>query len=498
MSTEAQVRRLEKLGQEVIVHYKRKGDVAEYSRYKNDPLGFMVEVLHADPWRVQREIAELVRDHPRVVVRSANSMGKGWLAVRLALWWTYSVGGLVVMTSATLRQLRIGAMRELRMAFARTDLPGTLYEESLRIGDRSGGIYAYTASDSSAWQGIHHEHLLIIIDEATGVESEIFEAAVACVPERTLVLGNPLRPSGDFYRINQSDNWRSVAISAAQHPNIVENRLVIPGGPTAEWVQTMYAEYGRDSSVVRARVEGEFPEQSIEGLVTRAQLNRAFDRHESGELAEQGFSPYVLGLDVGHRGPDKSCCAVIRGSVVEELITWQGLTLEQSADKIMEIGKELRDRLYHPRRNPNPSLPTCWVDAPGLGIGAYEFLKKGRYPARDYWGSHSPIGYEKKDVYLNLRSQSFFHFRECLENDRIALPRDEDLAEEALSAEWFTNSAGRIQITAKKDMKSTLGRSPDMLDSVVIGLSMSGGVGYSPMRVGNVSIGHGGMQISWH
>ena len=58
---------------------------------------------------------------------------------------------------------------------------------------------------------------------------------------------------------------------------------------------------------------------------------------------------------------------------------------------------------------------------------------------------------------------------EALEKGRIALPRDELLLEEALSVEWQINSGGRIQILGKDLLRKELGRSPDRLDSVVIG-----------------------------
>ena len=463
MTTKADVRRLEKLAGEVIAQHKRKGDIAEYSRYKNDPVGFLVEVLHADPWSVQREIAELVRDHPRVVVRSANSCGKGWLAVMLALWWTYTVGGLVVFTSATLRQLRIGAMRELRMAFSRaTELPGTLFEESLRIDDRESGIYAFTASDASRWQGIHHEHLLIVLDEAQGLEPEIYEAAVACVPERTLALGNPLKPIGDFYRICHSDSWRSVKIAADDHPNIVENRPVIPGGPTAEWVQTMADEYGASGSIYRARVLGEFPTESIEGLVRREWLRAAFDRHGENERGDAHLMPRpIMALDVARFGPDKTALSVVQGSIVREIVTWHGASITDTVDRVIEHGRAVQARDIWNRR------PTVWVDEPGLGGGAIDVLKRKGYPTRAFNGAERSSDPSR---WLNKRAESFWFFRTSLEDGTVALPADRLVEEEALAVEWQISASGAIQILGKDLIRKELGRSPDRLDAVVIGL----------------------------
>jgi hypothetical protein len=53
--------------------------------------------------------------------------------------------------------------------------------------------------------------------------------------------------------------------------------------------------------------------------------------------------------------------------------------------------------------------------------------------------------------------------------------RSAQLEEEALAAEWSINPTGHIQILSKDLVRKELGRSPDKLDAVVIGLSQSVG-----------------------
>src|SRR5207244_280936 len=75
-------------------------------RYADDPLGFCRDVLKVDPWSKQEEIAEAVRDRPQVHVRGANNLGKDAISAWLALWWAYAKEGLVLLTSASERQVR--------------------------------------------------------------------------------------------------------------------------------------------------------------------------------------------------------------------------------------------------------------------------------------------------------------------------------------------------------------------------------------------------------
>ena len=107
-------RRLDRLAEglgEVIAKGGRGAHDRSHSRYANNPVGFMRNVLHSDPWERQVEIAEAVRDHPLVSVRSCNAAGKDWLAARLAIWWVYARRGLVFLTGPTASQVEEILMR---------------------------------------------------------------------------------------------------------------------------------------------------------------------------------------------------------------------------------------------------------------------------------------------------------------------------------------------------------------------------------------------------
>ncbi len=76
------------LGQELGELLERHGrgrSLEEFAAYADRPVAFIREVLGGEPWSRQVEIAESVRDSPLVVVRSANAVGKDWIAARLAL-----------------------------------------------------------------------------------------------------------------------------------------------------------------------------------------------------------------------------------------------------------------------------------------------------------------------------------------------------------------------------------------------------------------------------
>ena len=88
--------------------------------------------------------------------------------------------------------------------------------------------------------------------------------------------------------------------------------------------------------------------------------------------------------------------------------------------------------------------------------------------------------------FLDLKSA----FRTVLERGTVALPTDRELTEEALAIEWSVNPArGAIQILGKDLLRKALGRSPDRLDAVVIGLAASmGGIRQPTVRFETISL----------
>ena len=169
----------------------------DFRRYVNDPVGFLRDVLRCDPWKSQVAIAEAVLSHALVTVRSCHAAGKDWLGARLALWWVYARGGLVILTGPTATQVEeILMRREVHAAFLRGKLPGELHVRALRpAGEGEAGILAKTASGISGLTGFHESRVLVIITEAQDPEiSHAWDAAFAIATgaeDRILTLGNP-------------------------------------------------------------------------------------------------------------------------------------------------------------------------------------------------------------------------------------------------------------------------------------------------------------------
>jgi len=430
-----------------------------FAKYADDPCGFILEELHADPemfWDRQREIAGLVCNQRYVAVRSCNGLGKDWLAARLALWWVYCRRGYVLITGPTERQVKHVVMGQVRRAFnAASALPGNLYELALRLdGADEMGILAFTSTDASKLTGFHAPRLMVLITEAQGIEPLVWEGAFANVTgadSRIVAVGNPLQPGGKFYEVSRSPAWSAVKIAATEHPNVVQQREIVPGAVTQAFVDLMAQEYGVGSGVYQSRVMGEFPDNSDEALCHRSWITAASERWATrpreGEVA--------LALDPARYGPDASVLAVRRGAAIEELVIWNKLsTVETAGRVVVEM-----DRLGVPKSH------GVTVDEPGLGGGVIDVLREMGVETRGFNGGATPLAVDK---FRNSRAETFWGLRRLLERGEIALPPDDKLADELCAMRWSIGLDGRIVIESKDDLRARIGRSPDRADAVAM------------------------------
>jgi hypothetical protein len=469
----------------------------DYSGYADDPVGFMRDVLDWDPWEAQIEIAEAVQAHAFVVVRGCNGAGKDAVSARLALWWVYARAGLAIVTGPTQRQVKEIVFGEIARAF-RPELPGELFQTQLRI-EGEARIIGVVSNTASRMTGFHGANVFTIITEAQGVEPIGWEAMLACRvgdDDKSLAVGNPLSPSGQFFESSRRGLWHAIRIAAEDHPNVREGRTVIPGGPSRTWVENVAAEYGRGSGTYRSRVLGEFPDTGEEGLFRRAWLDEAADRHETEEDSEgepiirdgvfEGMKAPprpIVSIDPARYGPDSTCLAVRRGMRIERLVTWGSkdtmATVARAVDELTAAGVRpgdpvppdvgalpwaLREKLLAPLAKPHGRVI---VDVVGLGAGVVDRLREKGYSVVAYNGGAFTTS-AKRARFLNTRAESFWRLRELLEDGLIDLPRDEKLFDELMATNWFPTHDEKVQIEAKVALKGRLGRSPDRADAVVM------------------------------
>ena len=79
--------------------------------------------------------------------------------------------------------------------------------------------------------------------------------------------------------------------------------------------------------------------RSIEGLLQRAWIRAAFDRHDSGELEPIARRHTItMALDIARFGPDSTVLAILQGPCVRELVSWRGASITETVDRVIAHG----------------------------------------------------------------------------------------------------------------------------------------------------------------
>lgn len=463
-------------------------------RYAQDPSAYCREILGFRPWHKQVEMLEAVRDHLRVAVRTGHKIGKSRSAAALASWFYDSfVNARVIMTSTTDHQVNNILWRELRMLRAEMGVcveckaakyrgpkpcphsavsPGELAERA-RTGLKAPDfreVVGFTAAEPEAVAGISGPNMLYIVDEASGVPDEIYEAIEGnrAGGARIVLFGNPTRNEGEFYDAFYDDRKRAVykgiTISSEETPNVVEQRDdVVPGLATYAWVEEKKKEWGEDSAAYMVRVKG---------LHATKEEGRIFSLHTIGQ-AEQRWDVVpaegFLQLGIDPAGPtgsgDDSGFSVRRGYKQLALRRRIGLTAEAHLVEALSLIAEFREL--------PDEIPLVMLDSEGQ-VGAKVFgymqafaeqnpraFKLGCVRASDR-ATREPMIYDKQRDALVSNFEGWI-------KDGGALVTDSLLAHEMHQYEYFrAASNGRYKVTPKDVIRKRIGRSPDSFDATTL------------------------------
>lgn len=444
--------------------------------YRTRPEQFARDVLGSRWWSRQREVGRLVARHRRIAVKSANGVGKTYLAADLALWFLYTHRPSIVLTTApTWRQVRHLLWEEIRRRFraVQPPLPGKLLHTRLSAAE---GWFALglATDDPVKFQGFHADNLLIIFDEASGIPDGIWEAAEGVAVGKTnkvLAIGNPLTTSGRFYKLfRPQSGWRQQTISALAHPNVTGAEPAIPGAVTSEAIDARVQEWATEeeekprhggdeertagafewrgrrykaNGLFRSRVLGEFPDTDEDTLIPLRWIEEAVER-EVAASAERRAA-----VDVARFGSDSTVVGLREGDRVVRIDAIQGADLMEVSGRVMRLAYEV-----HPE--------SVTVDVVGLGAGVVDRLVElgldGLVPFNGGEAAHNPLRF------ANRRAESYWALRERFRTGDISIPRDEELIEELAALRYQHTSKGQIKMESKDVMKRRGMKSPDRAD----------------------------------
>lgn len=281
---------------------------------KDNPARFNRRVLGRKPyWWRQGEICESVLKYPTTLVPAGNSVGKSYCAAGIILWFVHNrPQSKVICTAPTQVQLGEVLWQEVSKAQenSRIRLKGRVYKSPLKIDKGEAGlVLAYSTTKTERLSGHHATDLLAVIDEGSGVESEIWEAIDSLNPSRLVVFGNPLRPDGPFYER---------CTKALDSPSALTNVITIPstdspdigmsrsgrGLADATWLEKARNDYGQESLWWTTHVKALFPDADTDTVIPRHWLDLA----TRAEHIRSGPTRTAIDLAEG-KGGDRSVVA---------------------------------------------------------------------------------------------------------------------------------------------------------------------------------------------
>ena len=419
-------------------------------RYHGDPVRFVEEMLQVkpDPW--QREVMEAVaKGERRISIRSGHGVGKSSCLAWLSIWFILTrYPSKCVMTAPSSTQLFDALFAEVKSwighlpDYLKELLEVTVDKVALKAAPSEVFISARTsrAETPEALQGIHSAHVLLLVDEASGVPAPVFEAASGSMSAHnatTILTGNPTRGTGFFYdsHTRLADQWRVFHVACKDSPRV-----------SPEFIEEMKLRYGEDSNAYRVRVLGEFPRSDDDTIISLDLAEGASTRDVQGNPK----APVVWGLDVARFGADRSALVRRQGNVVFDIKTWRNLDLMQLCGAV-KAEFDISD----------PKPESIMVDSIGMGAGVSDRLRELGLPVLGINVSESPsIG-----NYRNLRAELWYRARDWLAKRDCKIPKDPTLIAELTSVRYLFTSDGKAQVESKEKMKKRGIDSPDIADA---------------------------------
>lgn len=454
----------------------RAKDRKLFAQTIEDPCLFATSWLGEDLWGKQVEIMRAVETHPQTFVRACHSSSKTRTAAGLALWWLAKYEEAVVITTAPGKpNLLAGLWSEIPTMARRSRYP---FPPSLQLElkiDEKRIAYGYTTSvehgnQGVRFQGAHSANVLIIVDEATGVEMPIWDAIHGIMAGgncRLLALYNPTVASGYVHQAATSlrASCHNIKISCFDTPNLAgltldavlamsEEQLdtnVRPYLATRRWVRDQWVRYGNDFRF-QSRVLGDFPDQGEGALIPIAWAERAA-KEQPVNLAA---GPLQVGIDVAGEGEDETVVIVKQGGAIVDMMA------TPQRDPRGQVAAFLRPYL--------PYLEVVNGDAIGLGYYFCLHLRDLGFPVQLVNVALPPLEGERdaKVLYANLKAQFYMRLRAEFEADAVANLNDETLKSQLTSLKYGQNSRGQTIIESKPDARKRGVKSPDRAEALML------------------------------
>lgn len=405
------------------------------------------------PTKQQYSVLKELPSKRHITVKSGHGTGKTALEAWIILWFMATRPHCrIPCTAPTQPQLYDVLWTELKK-WQDSSLIKSMFEHTRthlfnKNNPHTWFAVARSSNKPENMQGFHADHLLFVIDEASGVAQEIMEAVQGALTNEnaySVMFGNPTQLSGTFYDSFHKDraSWTQFTFNSEESENV-----------HPDYIDRMTRKYGKESNIYRVRVLGEFPKSEDDTVISLSDVEKAV----VNDVQDNEQLPVYIGCDVARFGNDKTVIVVRRGNKVLSLQDkYQLSTMDTCGYLMMEINKYL---IKSPQIFVN-------IDDSGVGGGVVDRMREltQSMPTVIINGINNGSTAEASDKYVNRGTELWFNIRE---NIRLwQIPNDEELIAQLSTRRYgFTNA--KLMLERKDDMKKRGLDSPDKADALAL------------------------------
>jgi phage terminase large subunit len=438
--------------------------------WRDSPLQFVKDCIPAFMEKIteqQIELLQAVAKEKRITVRSGHGCGKDGDVSIIILWFmTTRPYAKVACTAPTNRQLKDILMSEISKWHRQSTVADEFIIQKDIIFQKdaqkewwvrfiSPSVKATKEEQAETLAGLHADHLLIIVDEASGVPDPTYiplEGALTQPDNKVILIGNMTRNSGYFYDTHFHEAIKNDWFRL--HWDSRNSRLVDKSMP-----EYFARKYGLDSNIYRIRVEGNPPLQDDTTLIPLWTAEQCIG--QEFEVAED--EPLYLGVDVARYGDDSSIILPRRGLMI---FPWETFRKLNTIDLGGFISQTYQDR----------DANGCAIDVIGVGAGVADWLEK--HHMKNLYQVNVTNSSSNIAKFHRLRDELWCRVRDNCLLGKYSFPDTKILGEEetlgqALASELASprykfNKHGGIIVESKPDMKARGVASPNIADALCL------------------------------
>lgn len=443
--------------------------IDDWTRDELGPVRFVYDnggTFEPEQVSISRAVAGFERGGTKVgtAIKSGKGIGKTYSLAWLALWKLICFEmSSVILTAPKEDQIWDHLWAEADQVIRSASfLSKVLDFTATRIAPKGGPelwqMVGRVANKKENIQGFHADHMLFVVDEATGVEDVIIDTIIEGLtqPDNQIVMAaNPWHTRGAFYDAfhRNKSMWNNFTFDASKSRRVSSASI------------QRNLRRGPQDPVAQVVVFGNFPPRMADAIFN---VSDFYDARNRTPLVFEG-DKIEVGLDVARYGSDSCALAARRGRHLFHLDRWGMASTVETAEKLIAFLQAQRPG----------EVAAVKIDVIGIGAGVVDQVLDAQHAGRihseiEVIGVNVARKAHNRKRFATVRDEQWITFSEDVGDFSIDSSIDsflvDTMASDAAPARKIFMNKGILRVNTKEEMKKETpeGNSPDMMDAILL------------------------------